>query len=267
MHGFDKKVKGSMGLKLGKGFGLILSEEDNRPNIALIFAIILISGDICPNPGPAAVRHPCAVCSKHVRKNQKGISCSNCNQKTHLKCSNFPPDLYNEFHPQESEFFFRCEKCTGINLIDEEPKDDLEETIIPTDFDPLKGLKKAGRKYLHLNVNGLLSIIEEIRIILREIKPDIFAISETKLDGSVSDSEIHIDGYIPERNDRNRHGGGVCIDVREALSYTRNDDLTNSACIEIVSVALYHKNAKPRLLACIYFPKTRLQQNRPCTPN
>ena len=85
LHGFDKKVKSSMGLKLGKGFGLIRSEEDNRPNIALIFATILISGDICPNPGPAAVCYPCVICSKHVRKNQKGISCNNCNQKTHLK--------------------------------------------------------------------------------------------------------------------------------------------------------------------------------------
>lgn len=52
-----------------------------------------------------------------------------------------------------------------------------------------------------------------------EIKPDTFAISETKLDGSVSDSEIHIDGYIPERNTRNRNGGGVCICQRGPLTY------------------------------------------------
>ena len=43
MHGFDKKVKSSTSIELGKGFGLLLTEEDNRPNIALIFAIILIS--------------------------------------------------------------------------------------------------------------------------------------------------------------------------------------------------------------------------------
>ena len=65
-------------------------------------------------------------------------------------------------------------------MIDEELKDDLAETIISTDFDSLKGLKKPGRKYLHFSVDGLQSKIEEIRVILRETKPDIFAISETK---------------------------------------------------------------------------------------
>ena len=36
--------------------------------------------------------------------------------------------------------------------------------------------------------------------------------------------------------------------------------MTNSASIEIVSVTLYHKNAKPRLFACIYIPKTPTKQ-------
>ena len=104
--------------------------------------------------------------------------------------------------------------------MEEEPRDDLEETAIPINFDPLKSLKRPGKKYLHLNVNGLLSRIEEIRIICRGTMPDIFAMSETKLGGSVSDGEIHIDGYIPERNDRNRNGGGVCIYIKEGLSNT-----------------------------------------------
>ena len=39
-------------------------------------------------------------------------------------------------------------------------------------------------------------------------KFDIFAISESKLDASIHDNEIKIDGYDFYRLDRNRHGGG-----------------------------------------------------------
>ena len=43
---------------------------------------------------------------------------------------------------------------------------------------------------------------------------DILAVNETKLDSSISSSEIHIPGYDVVRRDRpcnGRHGGGVCI--------------------------------------------------------
>ena len=46
---------------------------------------------------------------------------------------------------------------------------------------------------------------------LSESKFDIFAISESKLDASIHDNEIKIDGYDFYRLDRNRHGGGVLL--------------------------------------------------------
>ena len=60
----------------------------------------------------------------------------------------------------------------------------------------------------HLNINGLLSKLDFIKIMLSESKFDIFAIkSESKLDASIHDNEIKIDGYDFYRLDRNRHGG------------------------------------------------------------
>ena len=47
----------------------------------------------------------------------------------------------------------------------------------------------------HLNINGLLSKLDFIKIMLSESKFDIFAISESKLDASIHDNEIKIDGY------------------------------------------------------------------------
>ena len=62
----------------------------------------------------------------------------------------------------------------------------------------------------HLNINGLLSKLDFVKIMLSESKLDIFAISESKLDASIHDNEIKIDGYDFYRLDRNRHGGAVC---------------------------------------------------------
>ena len=49
---------------------------------------------------------------------------------------------------------------------------------------------------------------------------DILAMSETKLDSSISNSEIHIEGYDVVRLDREvngRYGGGVCIYIYEII--------------------------------------------------
>ena len=49
--------------------------------------LLLISGDIHPNPGPV---FPCSVCSLNVSKSTWSFLCSSCNLWTHLKCSNLP---------------------------------------------------------------------------------------------------------------------------------------------------------------------------------
>ena len=52
--------------------------------------ILLLSGDIAPNPGPRPRtvnwRHPCGSCKKPVRSNQRGLQCDGCDTWTHLKC-------------------------------------------------------------------------------------------------------------------------------------------------------------------------------------
>ena len=57
-----------------------------------------------------------------------------------------------------------------------------------------------------LNVNSLFKHIDELRIMLSEKPVDTFAINELKLDATIADHEIHIDGYNIVRLDCNRHG-------------------------------------------------------------
>lgn len=67
---------------------------------------------------------------------------------------------------------------------------------------PLKRAK--GVKMVHLNIRSVLKNIEELRLFALDSKPDIITLSETGLDGSISNSEVNINGYNLERNDRNR---------------------------------------------------------------
>ena len=72
-----------------------------------------------------------------------------------------------------------------------------------------KPLITRGLHFCHLNVNSLLSKIDEIRDISNRIKPAVLGITESKLDSSVTNLEVNINGYSIIRNDRNRNGGGV----------------------------------------------------------
>ena len=44
---------------------------------------------------------------------------------------------------------------------------------------------------------------------------DILVLNETRLDETISSSEISIDKYTLVRNDRTRHGGGVAMYISE----------------------------------------------------
>jgi hypothetical protein len=50
--------------------------NQNTTTYTSIIIILLLSGDISTNPGP--VKYPCGKCSKHVKRNQRGIYCEDC---------------------------------------------------------------------------------------------------------------------------------------------------------------------------------------------
>ena len=68
--------------------------------------------------------------------------------------------------------------------------------------------------FLHLNVNSLLPKIHKIRQITSRTSATIIGITETKLDKTIYDDEVKIDGYSIIRKDRNRNGGGVCCYIK-----------------------------------------------------
>ena len=54
---------------------------------------------------------------------------------------------------------------------------------------------------------------------------DILGLNETRLDETISNSEISIDKYTLVRNDRTRHGGGVAMYIRNSINFNLRNDL------------------------------------------
>ena len=81
--------------------------------------------------------------------------------------------------------------------------------------------KRRGLHFIHLNINSLLPKIDELRHIAKETKVQVIGISETKIDNSVPNEEISIEGYDILRLDRNRRGGGVACYIRNDISFNQ----------------------------------------------
>ena len=70
----------------------------------------------------------------------------------------------------------------------------------------------------HININSIRNKFEVLKSMLSEVL-DVLMITETKLDDSFPEQQFHIEGFnIPFRLDRNRHGGGLLLYVRNNIN-------------------------------------------------
>lgn len=78
--------------------------------------------------------------------------------------------------------------------------------------------RKTSMTIVHLNARSLLHF-DDVAALLSTHRPEVLTVSETWLDPSVGNSEIHIPGYSLFRSDRNRCGGGVAINCVDHMPY------------------------------------------------
>jgi exonuclease III len=201
----------------------------------LVKLLVILAGDIEINPGP---RFTCITCAKDIRRNQLKAKFKTCCEYFHAKCmiENFDEDLYCRVcHIQPEETGQTKKYCYK----------ELQWLIT-----------NRGLKILHQNVNGLLSKINAIRWLLDSQNKTIhiFGITESKLDLSISDTEIRIDGYTGVRYDRkNGAGGGVYVYIRDDLNFQRRTDL-ESQFIEAVWIEIFIKMSQSILICIAYRP-------------
>ena len=93
--------------------------------------------------------------------------------------------------------------------------------------DNWKVSNKRGLHLTHLNINSILSKIDELRAIAKKSRASVIGITESKLDKTVLDEEINIDGYELARSDWNRHGGGVACYIRNDISFNVRGDFSS----------------------------------------
>ena len=92
----------------------------------------------------------------------------------------------------------------------------------------LEPLKTRGLHFCHLNVNSLLLKIDKLRDITDYIKPAFLGTTESKLDSSVTNAEVNINGCSINRNDRKRNGGGAACYIRNNLCFNIKNIFSNS---------------------------------------
>ena len=71
----------------------------------ILILMLLISGDIHPNPGPI---DPCSVCSRRVTWKNRSVKCTNCSLWVHFSCSGLSPADFRKISPRH---FWTCPMC------------------------------------------------------------------------------------------------------------------------------------------------------------
>ena len=82
---------------------------NHRPLFHLT-GLLLLSGDVLPNPGPAEItnsHHPCVVCNGEVRN--QGICCDCCDRWCHPKCAWVTDEEYKRLGNCPDPWF--CPAC------------------------------------------------------------------------------------------------------------------------------------------------------------
>ena len=102
----------------------------------------------------------------------------------------------------------------GCSTTTELADQSLLNSHLPKEMSNNRGFKLAA-----LNIVSLQAHIDELRVYMHSKVIDILAINESRLSSSISNGEVSIPGYILERNDPNRDGGGVALYIRNTINY------------------------------------------------
>ena len=77
----------------------------------------------------------------------------------------------------------------------------------------------------HIYINSIANKLEDIKPILSENYADILVVGETKIDDTFPQSQFQLPNYKTFRKDRNCHGGGLMVFIKNDLACHRWSDL------------------------------------------
>ena len=114
------------------------------------------------------------------------------------------------FQDQHSEFFLSSLNSTlQSNEMSDNPTEILSE---------LKEKNSERPIIAHLNINSISSKFEPLTSLIKDTV-DLMVVTESKLDDTFPLGQFQIDGFAkPIRLDRNKHGGGLIVFIRDGLT-------------------------------------------------
>ena len=111
--------------------------------------------------------------------------------------------------------------------------------------------KKKGLHIIHFNARSLLTKHAYVCTLMVEFNAAIVCVTETWLDDLVMDSEIEVSGYVVQRKDRERSGGGVCMYIRSGLAFNPHTELSTDQ-LETLWIKIILPKTKPVLVCVCY---------------
>jgi len=195
--------------------------------------LLLLSGDIELHPGPS-VLHPCGVCTLEVADSHKALCCDMCDQWVHVACDpSIDESTYDDMVAHPTSAMWYCFNCSHF-----EPSVDMSNS--------------STLKCVCMNVRSICAKKLDLFAYVAAHPYDIIAITETFLDPSIDDSEFAPRCYSVFRRDRNRHGGGVMMLIRDHIPVTRRFDLETTC--EILWIQIATQSHSNLLLGVYYRP-------------
>ncbi|CAG2211418.1 unnamed protein product [Mytilus edulis] len=151
-------------------------------------------------------KYPCTNCKKGVIATSKSISCDLCEQWSHVRCTKtITIKQYEEYVKNSTNFSYICGNCSLQHLSSNNDdhinyqSEDTAETrasfnITSENHDDLFRLfKRKGLHFIQCNARSLLPKLSEIKIVAAKTKAAVISITESWLDNTVTNAEIHIE--------------------------------------------------------------------------
>ena len=140
-----------------------------------------------------------------------------------------------------------------------EAADDLSLENEATSLDSMRTKNHSGLIIAYLNINSIRNKFEFLKPLIAD-NVDVLAVAETKIDETFTTSQFLLDGFSkPVRFDRNKHGGGLLIYVKEGVPFKELSVYKPPKDIECGIIEISLKKQK-WLLFSIYRPPSQSEE-------
>ena len=166
------------------------------------------------------------MCALEVADRDPAVCCDYCDRWVHVSCDpSLSIEAYENMVSNPSTDPWFCSCC----------KDSLVEHV----WDSSSATStKSDISCIYLNARSIVPKRFDLSAYVLTGDFDVVAVTEIFLDDSIHDSHIVPPGYVVFRKDRNRHGGGVLLLIRESLNTSLQPDLDDQCELLWVNIPI-----------------------------